>query len=217
MKKYIMLMIFLVSSYLISADTILFKDGNTLSGEILKKTDDSVVIFSPVGIMTIPQNTIDRVVSDKQTNTSTVTNINIVTKDIYKYDPDYRMSNQAFALAVGFFIPGNFLLFGTLAIATPFIYNYYSMPLYASFYKETYDEERQVLIDNYEYVEVPHNMLYAGLYGSLITTGIVLSAISIPFFISSNHYLNKFKKRHNFAMITGFNADSFSFGVAFSL
>jgi len=214
MKKYIMLMILLVCSYLISADTIFFKDGNTLSGEILKKTDDSVVIFSPVGIMTIQQNTIDRIVSEKQINSSTVTN---VTKDIYKYDPDYRMSNKAFALAVGFFIPGNILFFGTLALGTPFIYNYYTTPIYAYFYKETYDEEQQVVIDNYEYVEVSHNMLYAGFYGSMIATGVVLSAISIPFFISSNHYLNKFKKRHNFAMTTGFNTNSFSFGVAFSL
>ncbi len=214
MKKIVSIVLFVFTVSVIFADTIYFKDGNTMTGEVLKTTDTDVIILSPLGTMTISKQNIDRVVTDIQKNNqvSTTSNINIVTKDVYKYDPDYQMSRKTFGLALAFFVPGNILFFGTIAIGTPFVINYYGVTQYTTEY--TYDDSYN---SNGRKVELQHNPLGGAFYASLMVTGLLLTGISIPFFVQSNHYSKNFKKRTDLSMITGFNGDKISLGLQLSL
>ncbi|HBD95214.1 MAG: hypothetical protein A2015_01450 [Spirochaetes bacterium GWF1_31_7] len=215
MKKIISIVLFVFAVSVIFADTIYFKDGNTMTGEVLKTTDTDVIILSPLGTMTISKQNIDRVVTDVQKNNQVITtsNINLVTKDVYKYDPDYQMSRKTFGLALAFFIPGNILFFGTVAIGTAFVLNYYGVPQYTTEY--IYDDSTYTSTS--KQVLIPHNPLGGAFYASLMVTGLLVTVISIPFFVQSNNYSKNFKKRTDLSMITGFSGDRMSLGLKLSL
>lgn len=216
--SFVFILLFVVQ--FLFSDTIYFKDGNVLSGDVLKTTDTEIVVYTPMGVMTLQRDSIDRVVKsspEKMSDNAVSSNINIVAKDIYRFDPEFQESRKSFGLALAFLIPGSALFFGNLAIGTGFIISYYSQDQYEWRYSEIYDEETQ-RTEYIDYsVKVGHNMLGAGIYASIMITGLVVSAISIPFFIKSNHHVNNFKKRHNMVMEGSFEGDRLSMALRFSL
>lgn len=207
MKRNVIVLFFLMLLTAAFSDTIIFKDGNSITGEVLKETDDSVIILSPLGTMTISKTEIERVIIDKQQvskkSGSNNHNVNIVTRDVYKYDPDFKQSRRMFGLALAFFIPGNVLFFGTIAFGTAPIVDYYS----SGRYKGSSDD----------YYRTSDDLLPGATYASLLLTGILLNFVSIPFFVSSHRFQQSFKKRHEMSLISGFDGNNLALGLKFSI